>query len=840
MNTQQFFISYSRQQLYYTEDMVHILQESGINIWFDLQQLQPGCNWVNEIQNGLVGSDALILVASQSALASPYVATEWQHALQNNKPIYIIVFEPCDFSATSGANTDNSATLQVLYEKADAVIDGRRNFKAAVQSLLSSLQTEAKSKQTVPASTRFNRILGAPLAVQFVAGLLLIFALATTYISLRYFTIFIPMLLVGLFSVGAFLWQFWAFSQRTSIAGTRIGMLVGFFLSAIMTPLLAPLALIGVYLVFRSGDLHRWSPTGQGLRRRGQITRERHRGGRRSVFILAFATLVTIIDPLVAIFFVIPVGIVAIIRQRINKRPGELMGQPLTYGLYAAEQDSRIADDIRGAMAYAHHREITTLEPINYGIVVLTDYAEPPPVTAMGNTPVIVVVGSSLSDTSRFADWQRYQWVDYRRQEPEVLVAMARDLSKRQGTNSFATRILPRDFQQTILPFRVSFYLLIQLFALNLSVFQLTRTLITADKIDPLFVTFFVLTIGVSLYLFNSIQARGITLGKLLLANIGLGLFTQLALIATKTIVFDLPWSLVAMIVGFLIGYIIIRLTSGTILYWWLPRKSARQTIFSMRPALFIRNTVLVIVTMLFTFSLFGPAIPYLTDTPLEGHAQEEVTINNDLTVRTPDTWRKVPAFDGDYSSSIEYVPLAKSLIDMDNPMSRFAGQQVNNYFYSALRGQTLTTILLDAVGESIGDVFDEINSNLAGSNTRVPWEGSDFGHPVASWVYTPNEDEVLTLTIWEYRAPFSGYSANEPVGYVLDVAEGGTNTSRYRNIRGDGYAFVITDDSTDDIHYLHIINRSGIDYFMVARSNNSRLISEAQPIIDAIAASAQ
>ena len=48
------FISYSRQELYFAESLAVSLQEKGVSVWFDIQQLKPGFDWKEGIQYGVL------------------------------------------------------------------------------------------------------------------------------------------------------------------------------------------------------------------------------------------------------------------------------------------------------------------------------------------------------------------------------------------------------------------------------------------------------------------------------------------------------------------------------------------------------------------------------------------------------------------------------------------------------------------------------------------------------------------------------------------------------------------------------------------------------------------
>jgi hypothetical protein len=87
------FLSYSRQHYYFAESLALALQQRGLALWFDVQQLEPGSDWKADIGDGLARSECVLLLASKAALASPYVEREWRAALESGKPIVIGVIE---------------------------------------------------------------------------------------------------------------------------------------------------------------------------------------------------------------------------------------------------------------------------------------------------------------------------------------------------------------------------------------------------------------------------------------------------------------------------------------------------------------------------------------------------------------------------------------------------------------------------------------------------------------------------------------------------------------------------------------------------------------------------
>jgi TIR domain len=126
LDTQFYFVSYSRRELYFAEALTLRLQQQGISIFFDIQQLAPGIDWAATLKAGYTKCDAVILIASKASLASPYVEIEWDTALQLGKPVIVCLFE--------------TVTLPEKLRNA-VVFDFRTNFIRKTEQLAQSLVT---------------------------------------------------------------------------------------------------------------------------------------------------------------------------------------------------------------------------------------------------------------------------------------------------------------------------------------------------------------------------------------------------------------------------------------------------------------------------------------------------------------------------------------------------------------------------------------------------------------------------------------------------------------------------------------------------------------------------
>ncbi|MCU0513532.1 MAG: toll/interleukin-1 receptor domain-containing protein [Anaerolineae bacterium] len=85
------FISYSRADKKFVEQVVHDLTQRGIPVWIDSAGLSPGTsNWEQAIRDAIEQAFAVILVASPDSRQSVYVQGELNVAKIRNCPVYPI------------------------------------------------------------------------------------------------------------------------------------------------------------------------------------------------------------------------------------------------------------------------------------------------------------------------------------------------------------------------------------------------------------------------------------------------------------------------------------------------------------------------------------------------------------------------------------------------------------------------------------------------------------------------------------------------------------------------------------------------------------------------------
>lgn len=169
------FVSYSRREVGFVDDLVLNLEQAGHEVWLDYRNLIPGKPWQEQIYQGIQDADVILLVVSKASISSQNVEVEWRHVIGQNKRIILLVFEAVD--------------LPKELEKYEWV-DFRGNYKAGLKELFSQLEHPVAETHGVP-ETGFK----VPRVVWVAAILSLILAIYSLSV---FWTLFIPWLLVML------------------------------------------------------------------------------------------------------------------------------------------------------------------------------------------------------------------------------------------------------------------------------------------------------------------------------------------------------------------------------------------------------------------------------------------------------------------------------------------------------------------------------------------------------------------------------------------------------------------------------------------------------------------
>ncbi|MBL8166340.1 MAG: toll/interleukin-1 receptor domain-containing protein [Anaerolineae bacterium] len=122
MSKQNIFISYSHVDRDFATHIASALAKEGVNIWIDVEDIPPGENWRNAIDEGLKTAEIMLLIISPESMASVEVQSEWNYFLDEKKQIIPVLYRKAEIPARlrliqwvdfsrGGSQFDNSLAL---------------------------------------------------------------------------------------------------------------------------------------------------------------------------------------------------------------------------------------------------------------------------------------------------------------------------------------------------------------------------------------------------------------------------------------------------------------------------------------------------------------------------------------------------------------------------------------------------------------------------------------------------------------------------------------------------------------------------------------------------------
>lgn len=126
------FISHSSKDTEETQFIASRLSEVGYRCWVDVAAIPDGSSWLQEIERGVIGCMAMIVVMTENSRASEWVLAETLLAIEHQKPILVARFD------------DTPLPLQLITRQAS---DFRKRREAAMTRLLATLPTLVASKE---------------------------------------------------------------------------------------------------------------------------------------------------------------------------------------------------------------------------------------------------------------------------------------------------------------------------------------------------------------------------------------------------------------------------------------------------------------------------------------------------------------------------------------------------------------------------------------------------------------------------------------------------------------------------------------------------------------------
>jgi hypothetical protein len=87
------FLSYSRQDSPFADNLLDKLEGAGFQVWIDYQSLVPAKPWLEQICQGITDAEMVLLIVSRTSMASEYASLEIETAYELKKRVILIILE---------------------------------------------------------------------------------------------------------------------------------------------------------------------------------------------------------------------------------------------------------------------------------------------------------------------------------------------------------------------------------------------------------------------------------------------------------------------------------------------------------------------------------------------------------------------------------------------------------------------------------------------------------------------------------------------------------------------------------------------------------------------------
>jgi TolB protein len=92
----QVFISYSRKDLSFVDQLAADLKNAGVDVWYDVSGLRGGSRWRFEIENAIRNSQFSIFVLSPDSVASEWVEREFLFSSNLRRKLIPLMYRSCE------------------------------------------------------------------------------------------------------------------------------------------------------------------------------------------------------------------------------------------------------------------------------------------------------------------------------------------------------------------------------------------------------------------------------------------------------------------------------------------------------------------------------------------------------------------------------------------------------------------------------------------------------------------------------------------------------------------------------------------------------------------------
>lgn len=137
------FISYSRKDIAFAKELFAGLSKAGLDIWIDWEDIPPGADWLDEIQQSIEQADAFVFIISRKSIDSEICSQEVTYAAENNKRLIPIIIDDIDPNGVP----DFIASLNWIFLREED------DFDSSLELLLQAIQLD---QNWVKAHTRYQ------------------------------------------------------------------------------------------------------------------------------------------------------------------------------------------------------------------------------------------------------------------------------------------------------------------------------------------------------------------------------------------------------------------------------------------------------------------------------------------------------------------------------------------------------------------------------------------------------------------------------------------------------------------------------------------------------------
>lgn len=130
----QVFISYSRKDLSFVEQLATDLKNAGYEVWYDVSGLRGGSRWRFEIENAIRNSEFAIFVLSPNSITSEWVEREFLYSSNLKRKLIPLMYQPCE--------------LPLSYLNLNYIDVHGDNYKRGFNEILGALGSEQATSST--------------------------------------------------------------------------------------------------------------------------------------------------------------------------------------------------------------------------------------------------------------------------------------------------------------------------------------------------------------------------------------------------------------------------------------------------------------------------------------------------------------------------------------------------------------------------------------------------------------------------------------------------------------------------------------------------------------------